>query len=54
MEHFLTEKMCNGILISRCIAPEADWPVGQVGRMPEGSAARREKVRESMETIRVI
>ena len=29
----------------------ADWPVGKFGRMLEGPAARREKVRESMETF---
>ena len=29
----------------------ADWLVGQFGRIPDGPAARREKVRESMETF---
>ena len=31
--------------------PGADWPVGQFGRMPEGPAALKEKVRESMQTF---
>ena len=29
----------------------ADWPVGQLGRMLEGPVARREKVRERIETF---
>ena len=46
MNAFLTKKLLND--------SGAEWPVGRFRRMPEGPAARREKVPESMKTIRVV
>ena len=34
--------------------PGVEWPVGQFRWMPEGPAAQKEKVCESMETLDII